>query len=558
MTRDNRRGLAEFRANEAGPVVNTLIDEFVDGEMDRGDFIRRASVFGVSASIIGTTLAALGEAPLASASSGTVRVGGRLRLGIVGAPAGPVDPHLFNNHGHVVVGGICGEYLIRGRQKTPLVPELAIKWTPNRDASVWTYKLRPNVKFQNGKTMTADDVVATYKRLTDPKSGSQALSAFGGVLSPAGVRKIDGLTVQFRLQAPNANFPYLTSSTTYQAIILPADYKPGTFTKTPQTTGAFKLVSYTPGVGVKYDRFDGWWGGRAPLDGVDATMYDDDGAAAVAAMLGGRQDLLSQTSLVAGRSLLNNPKVKIFTARGAAHRTISMRVDRDPFRDYRVRQALALTLDRPATLKTVLGGFGDIGNDSPFAALYASTDKTVPQRRRDLRKAKQLLAAAGHPNGFSAELTGVRYLEVPQLAQIFQQSVRLIGVKLSLKLLPSSVYYGGSAKTTPWLNAPMQAGDWGHRAVPNVVASSSLTTAGVWNGSKYASKTYDRLLKSYVGAVSLVDQRRYSRQMQLLLLHDSPVIRPYFNGWLMPGTPRLRGFEASPDAQTYLSRASLA
>ena len=104
----------------------------------------------------------------------------------------------------------------------------------------------------------------------------------------------------------------------------------------------------------------------------------------------------------------------------------------------------------------------------------------------------------------------------------------------------------------------MQLTDWGHRAVPNVVASSSLTSHGVWNGSHYASKTYDALLKSYVGAIALADQRKYSRQMQLLLLHDTPVIFPYFNGWLMPGSLRLHGFEASPDAQTYLSRASLA
>ena len=168
-------------------------------------------------------------------------------------------------------------------------------------------QLRPNVKFQSGKTMNADDVVTTYKRLTDPKSGSQALSAFGGVLTPDGIRKVDDLTVEFDLVAPNANFPYLTSSTTYQSIILPAEYALGTFTTTPQTTGAFKLTSYTPGVGLKYDRFDGWWGGSAPLDGVDATIYDEDGAAAVAAMLAGSQDLLSQVSLSTGRPLRRTP-----------------------------------------------------------------------------------------------------------------------------------------------------------------------------------------------------------------------------------------------------------
>ena len=103
------------------------------------------------------------------------------------------------------------------------------------------------------------------------------------------------------------------------------------------------ITGYSPGVSATYDRFDGWWGGHAPLDGVDATMYDDD-AASVAAMLGGGQDLLSQMSLITGRPLLHSSKVKIFTARGASHRSIDMRVDRDPFRDYRVRQALALTL----------------------------------------------------------------------------------------------------------------------------------------------------------------------------------------------------------------------
>src|SRR5438132_692690 len=82
---------------------------------------------------------------------------------------------------------------------------------------------RPNVKFQSGQKFGADDVVATYERLVGKDSA--ALSAFSGVLSPGGAKRIDDLTVLFTLDAPNANFPYLTSSTTYQAIILPADYK---------------------------------------------------------------------------------------------------------------------------------------------------------------------------------------------------------------------------------------------------------------------------------------------------------------------------------------------
>ena len=130
--------------------------------------------------------------------------------------------------------------------------------------------------------MTAADVVATYKRLTDPKGGGAALSAFKGVLQPSGVKAVGDYTVVFTLDAPTASFPYLTSNTTYQAIILPANYKDGTFTTTPQTTGAFNLTSYTPGVGAKFDRNPSWWGGKAPLDGVDVTYYADESAAVAA------------------------------------------------------------------------------------------------------------------------------------------------------------------------------------------------------------------------------------------------------------------------------------
>jgi peptide/nickel transport system substrate-binding protein len=213
--------------------------------------------------------------------------------------------------------------------------------------------------------MSADDVVTTYNRLVDPNSGSQALSAYQGVLSPGGIKKIDPLTVQFTLDGPNAHFPYLTSSTTYQAIILPASYQVGTFTKQPQTTGAFKVSSYTPGVGITYDRNPGWWGGHTPLDGVDATFYTND-AAVVSALLGGQIDLIGQVNVTSARPLLHNANVKIYSARGATHRQVCIRCDYPgPLRDNRVREAIALTLDRPQIIKTLWGGSPIWGTTRP-------------------------------------------------------------------------------------------------------------------------------------------------------------------------------------------------
>jgi peptide/nickel transport system substrate-binding protein len=567
MDRETRRQIEEYRRDEAGPIENTLIDEFAAGEMDRKEFIRRGTLFGLSASMIGGVLAALGEAPLAFAKPAGGKAGGRIKVGIIPPPTTGLDPHVYFNQGGLETGGICGEFLTRATQSLALLPELATKWTPNTNASVWTYKLRSGVKFQNGTTFNADDVVATFNRLVDPNvvPASQALSAFKGILSPGGTTKVDSLTVQFKLDAPNPNFPYLTSSTTYQGILLPANYKLGTFDKTPQTTGAFKLTSYTPGVGAKYDRYNGWWGGSAPLDGVDVTYYTDD-AATTAALLGGQIDLIGQIQFATGRPLFGKSNIQIFGTRAATHREIPMRVDlKNPLRDWRVRQAIAYTLDRPAIVKTLFNNLADIGNDSPFAPVFLSTDKSVPQRKKDLRKAKQLMAAAGYPKGFSITLTFETVGEIPQLAQILQRSVRAIGIKMKLVGLTETQYFAGTQTgpplgwgNTPWLNTPINITDWGGRAVPNVLLSSALQTKGVWNAAHYSSRRYDRLAKSFFSAISLKDQRRYARQIEVLLLHDTPVIFPYFYNYLAAGNKRVKGYKADSVGEVYLSKTSLA
>jgi peptide/nickel transport system substrate-binding protein len=557
MDRETRWRLGEYLRNESGPIESNLIEELASGELDRGEFLRRASLFGLSASVIGTALAAFGETAPGYARPLGSKAGGRIHVGIIPAPTGAIEPHTFVDVGGLETGGICGEFLTRVSKTLTLVPELATGWTPNADASIWTFKLRPGVRFQSGQTLSAEDVVATYNRLVDPKGGSQALSAFQGVLSPGGITKVDALTVQFHLDAPTASFPYLTSSTTYQGIILPADYQVGSFTAKPQTTGAFKLVSYTPGVGAKYDRYDGWWGGHAPLDGVDVTYYSD-AAASDAALLSGQIDLIGDVVLSTDRPLFNNPNVQIFSAHGATHVQVPLRVDRPPFKDYRVRQAIALSLDRPAVVKTLFSGFADIGNDSPFAPVYPSTNKTVAQRHKDVRRARQLLAAAGHQNGVSIHVTTLTYNEVPKLAQIMQRSLKAIGIKMGLTVMTPTAYFGGTPTTTPWLNAPATITGWSHRAVPNVFLSAALKSHGVWNAAHYANKRFDSLTSSYLAAIALADQRRYAKQIETLLLHDTPVIFPYFNAYLQAGSKRVKGFQADALGHVYLSRTSLA
>ena len=563
MDRETRRRLEEFRHNEAGPIENALIDDLAAGELDRSEFLRRATIFGLSASAIATALAAFGEAPLAFAKSSAGLAGGRLRVGCIPPPAHGLDPHTYADTGSLVTGNIAGEMLNRTTDTGKLIPELAVSWKSNPQATVWTYSLRKGVKFQTGQVMTADDVVATFKRLVDPNTGSQALSAFKGVLSPDGVQKVDDSTVAFHLDAPTGGFPFLTSSTTYQAIILPANYQLGTYEKTPQATGAFKLTAYTPGVGATFERFDGWWAGKAPLDGVDLKYFSDD-AAVVSALLGNQIDLINEVHVSTGRALFNNPNVKVISAQGATHRLVPMLTDAPPFNDYRVRQAVALTLDREAIRKRLFSGLASLGNDSPFAPVFQSS-VALPQRHKDIPKARQLMAAAGKAKGFSVQLTTYKAFELPALAQIIQSSVKAIGIKMGLRILTATAYYAGSQLgppkgwgTTPWLNTPINITDWGGRAIPNVYLTASLKSKGVWNASHYSSKQFDSLAASYIAAISLKDQRKYAKQLELLLMHDTPAIYPYFYYQLGGVAKRVQNYHADPQGQVYLSHVSLA
>ena len=561
MDRETRRRFAAWRAEEATDPQNTVVDDLFAGECDRAGFIQRATMFGLSASVMSGALLAAGEAAVAFAKQTRGKAGGRLRIGMTPIPKGTLEPWTYQETVALQLGGISGEFLNRNRQNLTLAPELAVSWSPNANASEWTYKLRQGVKFANGKPMTADDVIATYHRLlTDPTS--QAGSAFSGVLSDAGVSKVDDFTIKFKLDTPTSSFPYLTSNTTYQAIILPKDYV-GPFEKTPQTTGAFNLVAYTPGVSAKFDRNPSWWGGSPPLDGVDATLGED--TAVINALIGGQVDLLNGIVFANSRALFNNSNIKIFTARGATHREIPMRVDQPAsvLHDKRVRQAIALTLNRPQIIKTLFNNLADLGNDSPFAPVYPSTSK-VPQRHQDIRTAKQLIAAAGLKPGWKTDLVTYQTAELPQLAQIVKQAAKSIGGTINTKILTGTQYYSGSPTQTPWLNNPMTITDWGHRGVPNVLLNAALTSkavpskkAGTWNAAHFKNKKYDSLVKAFGAAVSLADQKKISKQIELLLLDQTPVIFPYFYNSLNAGSPKVQGYAVDQLGSEYLSKTSL-
>ena len=556
--------LGHLRAGQ-GAVENHVIDEFVAGRLSRRDFLRRGAVVGISVPVLGAVLSACGSSssPSTTTSSSPAaagKAGATIKVGIV-VPTAAIDPLTIADQGGLDMLGQTGEYLVFSDEHLMLQPQLATSWKPNSTADVWTFKIRQNVKFHDGTPLTADDVVYTYKLQTDPKNAANALSAFGGVLVPAGVKKVDDFTVAFHLEAPNGNFPYLTSSDNYNMIILPSGYDPAKWQGSFIGTGPFVMKTYTAKVGATFARNEQYWGTKALPAATEFTFYDTQ-VPQILALTSGTLDVIGQFAVTGGEQLLAaGAPYNIVRLKSSAHRELSMRCDKAPFTDPRVRQAIALTLNRPAIVTALFKGYADIGNDSPFAPVFPSTNTSIAERKQDVAKAKSLLSAAGHPSGFTTQLIGINTLEIPDFGQIVAQAAKGIGVTINTKFEDGATYYGKATfGNSDWLDATMSLVDYGHRSVPNVFLTAPLQTynakagTGTWNAAHFNNAQYNSLSKKYIAEVDLSTQRSVAGQIETLLLDQTPIIFAYFYNYLSASAKNVTGIYPTAIGHIFLSK----
>jgi peptide/nickel transport system substrate-binding protein len=546
--------------SRSGEIENHVIDEFLAGRITRRDFVRRGTVAGLSLPLLSAILSACGGAT-GSSSPGSAAVkkrGGTIRAAII-TPTGAVDPITVGDTGGAVMLQQTGQYLSISSGDLKLLPVLAESWTPNDDASEWTFALRKGVTFNDGSPMTADDVVFTFDLHSDPKVGSNALSAFSGVLSKGGTTKVDEHTVKFTLDAPNGNFPYIVSSDNYNAVVLPRTYT-GKFDKSFPGTGPWVIDKYTPKSGASFVRNPNYWDtpNAALPDRAEFTFYTDE-QPQIVALQGGQIDVVGQFSAQGGRALLTNPNVKVIKLRSSACREVHMRVDTDPLKDKRVRQALALTLDRTAIVQGLFQNLADLGNDNWFAPVFPSTDTSVPQRQQNIDMAKQLLSDAGMADGFTVKMNTQRVFEIPDLAVLIQEGAKQIGVNIELVLQDQTTYYGDyTYGNSPWLDSTMGITDYGHRGVPNVFLQAPLVSTGTWNAAHFKDPAYDALVAQYVAAVDLQSQKTVAGKIEQMLLDETPIILPYFFNFLTATATNISGVQTTATGLLFVDQASIA
>jgi peptide/nickel transport system substrate-binding protein len=508
-----------------------LVEELRAGRLTRRELVRRAGVMGLSTSAVGALLAACGSGGAGSSSStGHTRApapvrGGSLKVSVI-APAAGIDPVMVNDSGGVMTVQQVGEYLIATDANLHLIPLLARAWKTGATPDVWTFELRRGVRFNDGSEMTADDVVATFDRLTDKSVASAALSAFAGVLSNGQIERIDAYTVRFHLDRPVASFPYYVTQTVPQTVILPKGYVIGSFAKQPIGTGPFLLESYNPQQAATLRRNRRYWRRDLPfLDRVSLDYYADTTSQSLA-LQNGSIDVMAETPYGGDQALFSDPSLKVTFVPSSGYRAIHMRTTVKPFSDQRVRQALALCLNRPQIVHALFGGHATLGDDHGVAPIFPSS-VPIAQRHQDYATAKRLLAAAGYPRGMALKLVSERYLEIPQYVQIVQQMVKPIGVDISLDLMPQAAYYG-SGHNQPWLQVPFGCVDWAGRGTVSQLLTPAYTCNGIWNAAKWCDPRFGRLLNELDATLALDRQRAISADLERIQSTAVPAIIAYW------------------------------
>jgi peptide/nickel transport system substrate-binding protein len=440
-----------------------------------------------------------------------------------------LDPHSGNTGpNHVLAHNFYDTLVIRSFDGK-LSPSLATSWgvLPS-DPTIWEFKLRPGVKFHNGATLTADDVVFSMQRALKPAADMKSL-----LVSVESITKVDDLTVRFKTKGPNA----LLVNNLTNLFIMNKAWSEANNAADPQNlkekvengatlqamgTGAYTLVTREPDVRTVMKRNDNYWGkGSMPLE-FDEIIYRPikENATRVAALLSGEIDFVQDIPPQDIPKLQTTDGIKVNS--GAENRSIFFGMNmgipelrgsdvkgKNPFADVKVRQAVNTAINREAIQRVTMRGQstpqGTIG--TPFINGYTKEIDTWP--KPDQAAAKKLLADAGYPNGFSVTLhcTNDRYVNDEGICQAAVGMLGQIGIKATLVSQSLRVHFPGIQKG----EYDFYLLGWGiptfdSHYVFNDLYRTKSPTAGTWNGTGYSNAALDAKIDGLNSEVN-IDKR---------------------------------------------------
>lgn len=433
--------------------------------------------------------------------------------------AGTTDPQTMDPHAVIstpVLGFLNNIYegLVRRGKDMAIESALATSWEPIGEGKGWRFHLREGVIFHNGATFDADDVVFSYQR-----ASAESADTKGWFAPISEVKKVDAYTVDFLTKAPNPLFPDSIANW----MIMDADWAKSVGAVTPNKdegnaatlnangTGAYQLKKRQPGLETTLAKHNDWWG--EDIGNITEATFTPikNPATAVAALLAGNVDMINPVPIQDAARLEKNTQIKVFKgieARvimlGFAQQADVLKYGLDqgkpnPFLNVKVREAVAKSISVPAILRTIMRGNAQPASQlvSPAMRGFSSVNSDRPDF--DVKGAKELLAEAGYPNGFSFGLKcpNDRYLNDEAVCQAVTAMLAKVGIKAELDAMPVRSYWPELRQDNfDMYLLGWSPGTFDHEHPIRFLASTPNPEKklGSWNFGDYSNARIDELL----------------------------------------------------------------
>jgi peptide/nickel transport system substrate-binding protein len=488
------------------------------GQINRRRFIMSALATGVT---LPTAMSLAGRAQAA-----TPKMGGVFRMAVGhGSTTDSIDPATAENDFGTHVVYSRGNNLTEVSKSGELVGELAESFEPGDTASTWIFNLRPGVEFHNGKSLTADDVIATmnYHRGEDSKSAAK------GLVTQISSMRADGPNrVIFELESANADFPFIVSD--YHLIILPSE--DGVVDALSGIgTGGYVVENYEPGVRATFNRNANYWKeGAANFDRYELLSILD-ATARQNAVMNGDVDFAGDIPPNTVALMNRVPTIDILKTTGTQHYTFPMRLNLEPFDNYDLRMALKYSIKRQELVDKILLGHGEVGNDVPVNASMPFFNPDLPVHEFNAELAAEHYKKSGHSGPIQLSASDAAFAGAVDAAQLISASAKEAGIEIEVVREPSDGYWSNVWNKKAWC-----ACYWSGRPTQDWMYSSAYTNDTEWNDTSWkATEASDQFNSLVVQARAETDEaarRAQYYEAQSLLQDDGGAIVAMFASYL--------------------------